>query len=75
MFERFSPRILTPDFSVNEMRSRLATLFSAYGGFRRNLKKIESDGTAGGVLGEECRAVLRFVFGASGGLMWLKWWN
>ncbi len=32
--------------------------------FSCNLKKIESDGTAGGVLGEECRAVLRFVFGA-----------
>jgi hypothetical protein len=40
--------------------------------FRRNLKKVESDGTAGGVLGEECRAVLRFVFGASGGLLMKK---
>jgi len=30
---------------------------------------MESDGAAGGVLGEECRAVLRIVFGASGGSM------
>ena len=55
------------------MLSRIATLFSACGGFHRNLKKIESDGTAGGVLGEECRAVLRFAFwgrgcGSNGGI-------
>jgi hypothetical protein len=57
-FEHFSLKIRRCDFSLNELRSRFATLFSglrrhdlliAYGGFRRNLKKIESDGTAGGV--------------------------
>jgi hypothetical protein len=65
-FEHFSLKILN-DFSLNEMRSRSATLFI----FCRNLKKVVSDGTAGGVLGEECRAVLRFVFGA-GKVMWLN---
>jgi len=45
MFGLFSPKILN-DLSLNEMRSRFATLFFFFG---RNLKKVVSDGTAGGV--------------------------
>jgi len=55
-FEPFSPKIRRCDFSLNEMRSRSATLF--FGG---NLKKVESDGTAGGVWGGmPCRPPLCF---------------
>ena len=53
------------------MWCRFATLFSRR--CRDANKKVESDGTAGGVLGEECRAVLLLVFwGGAGNILYEK---
>jgi hypothetical protein len=68
------------DCSANEMESLRSTVSPPAAESVAISKKVESDGTAGGVLGEEFRAVLRFVFGAGGGVqsetfqksMWLN---
>jgi hypothetical protein len=70
-FEHFSPKILN-DFFLNEIQSRFATLFSAYGGFSsQSQKKLCRTARQEGFEGRNAVPSSALFFGA-GKVMWLN---